>query len=528
MKLNDKERVVVEVVQRVLEAGARGADDTERLLFDALYEERGRLERYPHDGLAGEDRAFYEGIQREAAKASPEQQRALLRRMVERFTEEVTGHFNPAVYTLATRALPPALSVLLNTMSPLRLLSLVRGKKAGVVSRLRLQGATEAIQRVASLGTTVLVPTHYSNLDSVLVGLAVYLLGLPPYIYGAGLNLFTNPLLSFFMHNLGAYKVDRRKRAAVYKRVLKAYAGCTMELGYHNLFFPGGTRSRSGAPEQKLKRGLMGMGLDAYVRNLRAGKPRPDVFVVPCTINYQLVLEAETLIEDYLKEVGKSRFIIDDDESFQPRVVLDFVSRLFSLDSTVTLRFGQPLDVFGNLVDEEGRSLDQRGRVLDRSRYVLVDGEPRSSAQRDAEYTNELAASVVASYDRDSVVTSTSLLAYVVFERLREANPALDLYRLLRTGGVEASGPAAEIYSRVEALLARLRQQESQGRVQLSEVLKAQDVVSVVGDALAHFGTYHQRPAVRRRGDRLFHEDMNLIYYYRNRLAGLSVMGGEM
>ena len=34
MKPNDKERVVVEVVQRVLESGARDAAATERLLFD--------------------------------------------------------------------------------------------------------------------------------------------------------------------------------------------------------------------------------------------------------------------------------------------------------------------------------------------------------------------------------------------------------------------------------------------------------------------------------------------------------------
>ena len=49
-------------------------------------------------------------------------------------------------------------------------------------------------------------------MDSLVLGYAIYRLGLPPVIYGAGLNLFSNPLVGFFMHNLGAYTVDRRKR----------------------------------------------------------------------------------------------------------------------------------------------------------------------------------------------------------------------------------------------------------------------------------------------------------------------------
>ncbi len=75
-------------------------------------------------------------------------------------------------------------------------------------------------------------------------GYAIYMAGLPPVCYGAGLNLFYNKFLGFFMNRLGAYKVDRRKKHSLYKNVLKEYAAVSMELGYDNLFFPGGTRSR--------------------------------------------------------------------------------------------------------------------------------------------------------------------------------------------------------------------------------------------------------------------------------------------
>ena len=125
--------------------------------------------------------------------------------------------------------------------------------------------------------------------------------GLPPATYGAGKNLFTNPLLSFFMHNLGAYRVDRRLKHVLYKDVLKAYSCVLIENGYHSLFFPGGTRSRSGGVERRLKLGLAGTGIEAFARTAAQGRPR-KVFFVPSTINYLLTLEAETLIDDFLED----------------------------------------------------------------------------------------------------------------------------------------------------------------------------------------------------------------------------------
>jgi hypothetical protein len=44
--------------------------------------------------------------------------------------------------------------------------------------------------------------------------------------------------------------------------------------------------------------------------------------------------------------------------------------------------------------------------------------------------------------------------------------------------------------------------------------------VTVIDDALRAFGCYHTRQALVRRGDRIFHEDRNLLYYYANRLRG--------
>jgi glycerol-3-phosphate O-acyltransferase len=358
------------------------------------------------------------------------------------------------------------------------------------------------------------------------MGYAIYRMGLPPHLYGAGLNLFHSQLIGFFMHNLGAYKVDRRKKAEVYKEVLKTYAGCTMELGYHNLFFPGGTRSRSGGVERRLKLGLLGMALDASIHNLRARKPKPDLFVIPCTINYELVLEGETLIDDHLKEAGKARYIIEDDEFSRPKLVLDFVKKLLALESRIHVVVGEPLDVFGNRVTDEGVSIDDRGRPIDRTRYVLRDGAPVFDPQRDEEYTRELAQAIVGSFRRHSIPKSTHLLSHVVFTWLREQAPTMDLYRLLRTGGSADSLPLGEAHERVERALAQLRERARRGELRLEPLLRDADVQTVVNKGLAHLGSYHRRAAIVRRGDRLFHQDRNLILYYHNRIESLG-LGAE-
>ncbi|MFO1519606.1 MAG: 1-acyl-sn-glycerol-3-phosphate acyltransferase [bacterium] len=431
------------------------------------------------------------------------------------------GSFSGGMYQVATRIVPVTLNLLLNSLSPLKLAREIPSGFSHLDDQIVIEGSSDLLPVLAEKSTLVVVPTHCSNLDSVLIGYVLYRLGLPPFLYGAGLNLFSNKLIGFFMNHLGAYKVDRLKKAPLYKEVLKTYAGYSMELGYHNLFFPGGTRSRSGAVESKLKLGLLGMGLNAYIHNLLNQKKDPDIFIVPCTFNYQLVLEAETLIEDYLKEAGKSRYIIEDDEFSQVRRIFQFVNGLFSLQSRIHVVFSTPLDVFGNPVDENGISRDPRGRPVERRRYVLKNGEAAFDRQRDHEFTHELSEKIVEAYHRDTVVSSVQLVCRVVFDWLRKSNPALDLYRLLRTGGRVPSMRLVEVYEAVDRTLETLRGIEKAGRIRLDESLHELDTVGLLSEALAHLQNYHLHSVLERKGDRLFHEDRNLIFYYQNRLPVL-------
>ncbi|RME05762.1 MAG: hypothetical protein D6812_02605 [Deltaproteobacteria bacterium] len=336
-------------------------------------------------------------------------------------------------------------------------------------------------------------------------------------MYGAGLNLFQMPLFPFFMERLGAYTVDRLKTAPLYKRVLKEFAAVTLEFGYDHLFFPGGTRIRSGGIEQRLKKGLLGTVLEAFVSSRMAGKSR-RYYVVPVTMTYHLVLEAATLIADHLQEAGKSRFIIIDDESSKPAVILDFVNRLLSMEGRVFIHFCEPLDPFGNRVDETGESIDRHGRRIDIDGYIRRRGKIVRDAQRDAVYTRQLAERIVSAYLDNTTILSTHLAAHLCFRLLREQAAETDLFEFLRETAFPLSLPLDPFLSAMAKMLGELRAMRERGKIRLEPLLERGDPLAILMNALKYFGVYHEAPVIERKGNRLFTRDPNLLYYYHNKL----------
>lgn len=520
-----EQRIADEVIGRVTQRVLEGNRPVDEVINETLYHERRRLQRVKNAPRLDGDKTFIAALGHELPHAGDARQRAMVHEIVTHYAQEIRGHFDPRVYEVATKALPLTMTGLLNGLSPRRLLGDF-GRLPSVDDRIRIEGEVPALLSLAKKGTVILAPTHSSNLDSPLVGYTIYRMGLPPFMYGAGLNLFSNPIISFFMHNLGAYTVDRLKTDPLYRETLKEYAIVSLEFGHHNLFFPGGTRSRSGAVESHLKKGLLGAGLAAY-RNAHArGESNTRIFVVPCTVTYPLVLEASTLIDDWLSEEGKARYIIVDDEFSQWKRWLDFLRGLFELDLRVHVRIGQPLDVFGNPVSEDGVSHDPQGREMDPSRYLMADGKVVEDPVRDAEYTRMLASKLVDTYARDTVALPTAIVAFAFFELIRrESRHGDDLYRFLRTLGPETSLPQERLEREVERIVDELHALFARNEIRLSEEVILKDVRGIIRSALASFGTYHRTPVIERRGPRLHVGDAKLIFYYRNRLEGYGLLG---
>jgi glycerol-3-phosphate O-acyltransferase len=518
------DEVVARKVDRVLaRARAEGGRPVSEVINDTLYHERLRLEHARDDERGRADRAFLARARHDLPHASLAQQTALLRTIIERYVGEITGHFDPRVYRFATTVLPYGLSGLMQGFSPRGFVRQLRGSSQ-LDEHLLLEGEVKGLLRLADLGTIVLVPTHSSNLDSLLIGYAIHRLGLPPFAYGAGLNLFTNPLTSFFMHNLGAYTVDRRKADPLYVETLKEYATISLETGQHSLFFPGGTRSRSGEIESRIKLGLLGTGLAAYASNLRHGSGK-RVFIVPCTISYPLVLEAASLAREFLEETGKSGYIVADDESSRLHRWVDFLHGLAQLDIRVHVRFGSALDPFGNDVDAEGTSRDPRGRAIDPRRYLLREGHLAEDPVRDEEYTRVLGTRIVASFRRNNVALPTNVVAFALFELLRRDLAQPDLFRMLRTIGPDTAIDGARLDAEVERLVEELHALERDHRIGLSEELRGASGADVVARGLEGLGTYHTTRIATRRGNEIVVQDSDLLFYYRNRLEGYGLLG---
>ena len=519
-----RDAIVDEVVRRACEAVA----DPRLALSEAAFLEVKRQQSSGHDDVVplGEWRA----LARTLGRLSDDDCAWRLREVVARYARDVAGNFDPRVYRFASRTIAPLIGLLMSPMQTVRHLGSAFDLRA-LDGRVVVNGPIGSIRSLTEKGTVIYVPTHQSNLDSVGFGFALEGVGLPPATYGAGKNLFTNPALSFFMHNLGAYRVDRRLKHGLYKEVLKAYSCVVLERGYHSLFFPGGTRSRSGSVERKLKLGLAGTGVEAMARTAARGQMK-KVFFVPATINYLLTLEAETLIGDFLQEEGKHRYIIEDDESARPGRIAAFMRKLLGLDAGCVVRFSQPLDCFGNRVDDDGMSYDARGHVVSSLSYLTDgDGKVGHDPARDAQYTRELGESIVGAYSRDTVALATHLVAACAFERLREsvvgtaARPkrmageaAADIFAMLRTQD-DVTVSRSALAESVERLRDQAKELEDRGRIVLGARLARASGREILDEALRAFSGYHTTPVLEPRGADLVLADTRLIFYYQNRLT---------
>ncbi|MBI3555610.1 MAG: 1-acyl-sn-glycerol-3-phosphate acyltransferase [Deltaproteobacteria bacterium] len=528
----DRAAVIDEVVRRT--GSHFTPKQMEDIVTDSLFWERKRLEGRSDPIRDALDGAFWKDLGSQLLNAGPSHEetvRFLMKKIVRHHADEIAGHYNDRVYNIATAAVPRGMGWLLQAFSWKSFRNLFV-ENVDLRRKIHLQGEIKQLQNLAKKGTVILVPTHFSNLDSVLVGWALFELGLPPFCYGAGLNLFTNPVFGFFMNNLGAYKVDRRKKHKLYKETLKHYSTVILERGCHSLFFPGGGRSRNGAFEKRIKLGLLSTAIDAYIANLLSQKADPNIYIVPCVISYHFVLEAATLIDDFLTEQGKSRYIIEDDESSKPKVVAQFLFNFLKTSSTIYLNFGQAIDPFGNLVDAEGVSLGAQGRPLDITSFVRSNGEICHNPQRDQEYTRLLGEKIVQRYKKENIALTSHFIAYAYFEYLRQKFGPADLFPLFRLSEAETTVSYKDFAAFTMPLLEHLHEEHQRGNLHLEPALRSTELRNILESAERNMGVYHTKRPLKliRDSEResLACEDMKLLFYYHNRMEGYGLTSRDV
>ncbi|HXK25200.1 MAG TPA: glycerol-3-phosphate 1-O-acyltransferase [Myxococcota bacterium] len=186
------------------------------------------------------------------------------------------------------------------------------------------------IQSLAQRHPVVLLPTHKSNLDHLVLQYMLYENGHPPNHTAGGINMNFFPV-GPLVRRSGVFFIRRSfKDDAVYKFVLRHYIDYLVEKRFSLEWYIEGGRSRSG----KLlppRFGLLAYVVDAY----RRGKS-DDVVLIPVSIAYDQISD----VPDYAAEqsgAAKQR------ESFG--WFLRFLRRLGRRYGEIHISFGEPLSL---------------------------------------------------------------------------------------------------------------------------------------------------------------------------------------
>ena len=526
----NRKEFIEEVVQKALD-DVKQLRPSRKQLIDELeatvYREQNRMKRNRWRVDPADESSFWSKIKTELVELSStpqeeggKKEEEILRQIIYRYANEIAGNFKPSSYRFAREVIKFWFSRLLNGARVKKFGAFFRSQYT-LRDKIHIVGKVRMIRKLAKQGTVVMVPTHFSNLDSILIGWIIHAMGLPAFIYGAGLNLFNIKIFAYFMNSLGAYKVDRRKKNLPYFETLKTYSNLAIQKGAHSLFFPGGTRSRSGLIEKQLKLGLLSTAIEAQ-RSAYMSNPDGEVrkvFVVPVTLNYHFVLEAPDLIEDYLHIKGQDRYFPEQDNygSFQ---LLKFMFKFFTKGSNISVSIGPGLDVLGNYVDEEGNSLDANGGIINTRDYFLTHGKVTVDKQREEEYTRMLSQKVVKEYHRINRVFASHLVAFLAFEMWQKKYPKLDLFSLLRLPEEDLEldyEEFRETFKRVRKEIYRLK---DENKVHYATHLKGEADI-VIQRGLDNVGIFHlKRPLLKNKKGNIITRDLTVLYYYHNRLVG--------
>lgn len=516
---------------RILGLTGKNPDILKEELETTLYREKLRVKQNPWAVDPDDEHTFWNEVKNSLLQINTDMAldkaqrfqayQGLLHQITSRYAEEIASNFKASHYKFTRSMVTYGFARLLNA-ARVKGIKSIFSTQYTLQDKIQITGQTDQIRDLATKGTIVMVPTHFSNLDSVLIGWIISVLGMPPFIYGAGLNLFNISIFAYFMNALGAYKVDRRKKNLMYLETLKTYSKEAIQFGCHSLFFPGGTRSRSGMIESRLKLGLLSTAIEAQRANYQNGfnDISGKVFIVPVTINYHFVLEAPSLIQEYLSATGQERYYKENDEFSTSYKISKFLFKFFTKGSDISVSVGRAMDVLGNYVDENGDSLDKRGRRIDTRDYFISEGKVTIDQQREEEYTNMLGKRIVEEFHLINRVFSSHLVAFVAFELIKQKNNKLDIFDLIRLPEEDISIPYSEFKDACQMVLDKIFELKAQGKIDAAPHLK-RSMDEIITHGIDNVGMYHaKRPIVRDKAGNITTEDMSLLYFYHNRLHG--------
>ena len=222
-----------------------------------------------------------------------------------------------------------------------------------------------ALRETSKSHRVVLVPSHKSHIDYLVLSYVFYQHGLIPPHIAAGVNLNFWPVGGLFRRS-GAFFLRRTfSDDPLYAALFHAYLTKVLEEGFPIEFFIEGTRSRTG----KLNPPKYGM-LNMIVQAALAGDARNVVFV-PVSVGYEKIIEGSAYRSELEGAEKKSEGIVD---------LLKAPAILRSRYGRVYVEFGHamPLDPFllkyhPNILTRPP-SVDDMNRTVRRLAYRIIHG----------------------------------------------------------------------------------------------------------------------------------------------------------
>jgi glycerol-3-phosphate O-acyltransferase len=268
-----------------------------------------------------------------------------------------------------------------------------------VFARIEVDGLDRIIDE-AKLRPLVLVPSHRSHFDYLILSWLFYERHLVPPQVAAGINLSFWPLGPIFRRGGGFFLRRSFDGDRLYAAVFRSYVQLLLKDGLPQEFFIEGTRSRTGKTlEPRL--GMVKMVLEAFRRGVRK-----DVAMVPIGFTYERLVEEGSMTEERRGKQKKSETLL---QLLQARTVLR------NRFGSVTVRFGEPISL------------------------AHVDSGPRELGEEICRRLNDLVTVGRSSVSAAALLGSPARAVRVAdfAERVRQVAAALQAVGLARSGNLQ-------------------------------------------------------------------------------------------
>lgn len=259
------------------------------------------------------------------------------------------------------------------------------------------------VRDAARKGPVVLVPSHKSHIDYLVMSQIFFKEGIAPPCIAAGDNLNFWPLGTIFRRS-GAFFLRRRfKGDKLYSTVFAAYVRTLLKEGNAIEFFIEGGRSRTG----KLlppRMGMLGMCVDPVADGYVS-----DVHFIPASISYEKVIEAKS----YRRELEGGRKKKED-----MTALLGSTKVLRSKYGRVFVDFAEPISL----------------RMFAASRGFEIASEPsrKDPDEKDGprrQLVTQLGHRIVYGINQATRITPTAVSALVLLSRAQRGLGEQELYR---------------------------------------------------------------------------------------------------